>query len=291
MPNTYLGTLTVPGASALGGVLQLQASKALLAGLPAPAARQVLNQFWRLLEPRLLAQAGVPAAGSLVLVDGTVVPLSGTYLNGVFTVSGGGYSITATVSGGTITGTGTAPGGQPAQVAPPTPVANPAPAPANPAGTYTAPFSFNVLATFVNSGVPRTAINCNYYVAVAGTLTMTVEDYGNGTVDAHLDASWKETSSPGTCAVTGVISIPTSGLDYIGPATSMQFGRNNLGAGPNNVGTVSRGEYFSGAISGATVVGTVSRSFNYTAPNPSNPGETHTEGYPVTGVSVTLTKR
>ncbi len=289
VPNTYLGTLTVPGNSSLGGFLQLQASQGLLAGSLAPAELPLFNRVWRFVEPRLLAQAGVAATGSLVIADASVIPLAGTFLNGIFTVTGGGYAITATVSGGTITGNGTAPGGQTAQVSSPTPAPVTTPAPADPSGTYKGSFRFDTTAAFVNTGVPRTAINCNYKVAIAGTLTMDVTNRGNGAVDAHLIASWTETSSPGTCPVTGVINIPTSGLDYSGTATSMQFGRLNAGTGPGGTGSLTRGEYFSGAISGNTIVGTVSRSFNFTAPT-TVAGETHTEGYPVTGVSVTLTR-
>ena len=83
------------------------------------------------------------------------------------------------------------------------------------------------------------------------------------------------------------IAFPSSGLDFTGSATNLQLGRVN--SGPSGAGTVIRGEAFSGAISGSTIVGTVSRSFNFTT-STSNPGEIHVESYPNSGASVTLTR-
>lgn len=82
----------------------------------------------------------------------------------------------------------------------------------------------------------------------------------------------------------------TSGLDFQGPVTNLQAGRIETGVGGNGLGTITRTQGFSGVVSGNTILGTVSRSFNFTTPIATNPGETHFEGYPVSSASVTLTR-
>jgi hypothetical protein len=54
--------------------------------------------------------------GTLTTGGGTVIALSGTLDGSVYNVSGGGYTITATVDGLQLSGTGTAPGGQTASL-------------------------------------------------------------------------------------------------------------------------------------------------------------------------------
>jgi hypothetical protein len=242
------------------------------------------------LEPGLHAQSGVPAAGTLVTTGGSVVPLSGTYGGGVFTVSGGGYAIVASVSGGSITGSGTAPGGLAAVVNAPAPAATAAPPPADPSGTYTGPFRIDAVQTFRNTLSNGTVtVNCRFNIAITGTLVIDVQNKGNGQVQAHLATTGQESETSRTCSFppgAGGIS-GSAGYDFQGSATNLQFGR--AGSGPAGSGTVARVESFSGAIGAGEIVGTISRSFNFTGTT-STPGETHVEGYPTSSASVRLTR-
>lgn len=290
-PNTYLGTLNVAGTADLGGVIQLKASQSSLA-MHRSSAEKLLSRLVALVEPSLQAQS-VSATGSLITNSGSVVLLTGTFAANVFSMTGGGYAISATVGGGgSVSGTGTAPGGQPVVVNAPTPPPATTPPPADPSGTYTAPFRIDAVQifknTFANGNVNT---NCTFNVAIAGTLTIDVTNKGSGQVRAHLAASWVETTTPRSCPFQGSTLSLTSGLDFQGAATNLQFGRINSGpGGSNNAGTVTRAETFSGAISGSSIVGTVSRSFNFTTTT-TNPGETHVSSYPNTGSSVTLTRK
>lgn len=287
-PNTYVGSLSVGGGSDLGGSLQLTASSGLLSASNADRAMPGLARVIAWLEPRLHAQSGVPATGMLVTSSGSVVPLSGTYASSVFTVSGGGYSIVASVSGGSITGTGTAPGGLAAVVNAPAPAATAAPPPADPSGTYTGTFRIDAVQTFKNTFANgNVSTNCRFNIAITGTVVIDVQNKGNGQVYAHLTTTGQESETSRTCSFpfTGVGG--TAGYDFQGSATNLQFGR--AGSGSSGSGTVARTESFSGAIGVGEIVGTISRSFNFTTPT-STPGETHVEGYPTSSASVRLTR-
>lgn len=289
-PNTYVGSLSVGGGSDLGGSLQLTASSGLLSASNADRARPGLARVIAWLEPGLHAQSGVPATGMLVTSSGSVVPLSGTYASSVFTVSGGGYSIVASVSGGSITGTGTAPGGLAAVVNAPAPAATAAPPPADPSGTYTGPFRIDAGATFKNTLANGTVtVNCRINIAITGTLVIDVENKGNGQVYAHLKTTGQESETSRTCSfgAGGGGTSGSAGYDFQGSATNLQFGR--VSSGTSGSGTIARTESFSGAIGVGEIVGTISRSFNFTSPT-STPGETHVEGYPTSSASVRLTR-
>ena len=94
----------------LGGTIQLTAPRNASAGLRSDDTGIGLARMLAWLEPSLRAQASGAATGTLVTTNSDVILLTGTYAAGVFNVTGGGYTITATVTGGVIAGTGTAPG-------------------------------------------------------------------------------------------------------------------------------------------------------------------------------------
>lgn len=261
-PNTYIGSLSVGGASDLGGSLQLTAVSALLSASSAGQLMPGVARVIAWLEPGLHTQSGVSATGTLVTSGGSVVPLSGTYGSGVFSVSGGGYSIVASVSGGSITGT----------------------------GTYTGSFRIDAVQTFKNTlsnGTVR--IDCRFNIAIIGTLVIEVQNKGNGQVQAQLITTGQESETSRTCSFPSGAgaSIGSAGYDFQGAATNLQFGR--AGSGVSGSGTVARAEAFTGAIGAGEIVGTISRSFSGTGTT-STPGETHFEGYPTTGASVRLTR-
>jgi hypothetical protein len=228
------------------------------------------------------------------MTSGSVVPLSGTYSSNGFNVAGGGYAIVAAVGSGGLTGTGTTPGGQQATVSAPTAPPVSAPPPADPSGTYKGTFRIETIGEFKNTLPNGTvSLDCTFNAVITGTLTMEVHNNGSGQIRAHLTADSLDTYTNATCPGTWVntVSMPGSGLDFQGPATSLQFGRVIVGQGGTTVkGPVTRAEAFSGPISGNLIVGTVWRSFYFTALNP-NTGETHVESYPMSGTTVTLTRQ
>lgn len=291
VPTTYLGALSVAGGSDLGGTLQLKASQGLLAEAHIERALPSLAQVGAWLVPALQAQSGVSATGTLVTTGGSVVPLTGTYSTGTFNVSGGGYTISATVSGGNIAGTGTAPGGLSAVVSAPTPAAAPTPAPADPSGTYRGSVRIDAVEIFRNtfaSGAVNT--NCTFNLAITGNLTIEVQNVGNGQVGAHLTSTWQEAETSRSCAFafTPPGTLAARALDFQGSATNIQMGATESGAAGQ--GTLVRTQGFSGAIGTGQIVGTISRSFNFTTPT-SNPGEVHVEAYPTSSATVTLTRQ
>jgi hypothetical protein len=263
-PNASIGVLSVAGSNELGGSLLLT---------PDPG--------------------GTTAKGSLIQTSGSAVPLSGTYSGIGFNVSGGGYTIVAAAGTGGLSGTGIAPGGQAATIsAPPAPTVT-APPPADPSGTYKGTFRIETGMQFKNTRADGTSIvNCTYTAVVVGTLTMEVHNNGGGQVRAHLTVDSLDTYTPATCPWTQVDTVSMwSGLDFQGPATSLQFGRVQAGpGGSDKKGWVTRVDAFSGAISGNSIVGTAWRSFNFTTPVGTS-GETHVEAFPMSGVIVTLTKQ
>ena len=291
-PITYLGNLSVSGAANLGGSLQLTASQSATAARIADGRRGVLSRIHAWVEPTLHAQARVAATGMLITTGGAAVPLSGTFSAGVFSMAGGGYGLTATVSGGGISGSGTAPGGLPTVVSAQAPPPPAVPPPSDPSGTYRGSFRIDTVLVFRNTFPSGGVSQCTFNLAIIGTLTMDLQNLGSGQVKGHLAANWQETEVSRTCsfAFTGV-GVMTSGIDFQGPVTNLQVGRVESGTGGGDGrGTITRTQGFSGVVSGNTILGTVSRSFNFTTPIATNPGETHVEGYPVSSVSVTLTR-
>lgn len=127
--------------------------------------------------------------------------------------------------------------------------------------------------------------------ANTGTLVIDVENKGNGQVYAHLKTTGQESETSRTCwfppGAGGTSGSASPGYDFQGSATNLQFGR--VSSGSSGSGTVARTESVSGAIGVGEIVGTISRSFNFTTPT-STPGETHVEGYPTSSASVRLTR-
>jgi len=119
------------------------------------------------------------ASGTLTPGDAAAIPLAGTYDGTTFNVTGGGYSITATVNAATLSGTGKAPTGQVANVTGAGGAVSTAPA-----GTYSGTYSSTTLWTYSNS---RDGVGCMWIVQVAGTLVMKV----SGTPD-KLTAEWSD---------------------------------------------------------------------------------------------------
>jgi len=210
----------------------------------------------------------------------------------VFNVTGGGYTITAAVSGaGALTGTGTAPGGLSADVAAAQPPAASQPVPANPAGTYTGSFRIDTVEKYSetnpNQSVPF--FTCTVDVAITGTLKLIVTNTGNGQVNGDLASAWTEKPGATNCGFGFATVSQTSGLDYDGPPTNLQFGRTESGL--DGFETVTRVHGFSGVISGNTVIGTMFLSLSVTGKNHqgAGPGNVST-GWPTVSTSVTLTK-
>ena len=102
--TTFVGT--VAGSSGQSGTLSVVVQAQVAALRP---------RFFRWpLVATLHAQANtIPATGTLLLIGGGVVALTGSYnlSTGVLTLSGGGFTLTGTFSNGAITGTYTGPGG------------------------------------------------------------------------------------------------------------------------------------------------------------------------------------
>jgi hypothetical protein len=234
------------------------------------------------------AQASVTATGALVTATGKVIQLTGTYANSVFNVTGGGYTITATLTGdAAINGTGTAPGDLPAGlVATPPPLA-PQPVPANPAGTYTGSFRIDTVEKYSTTNLNQTTpyFVCTVDMAITGTLKLILTNTGNGQVDGDLSSNWTETPGATTCNFGFAGLSRNTGFDYNGPPTNLQFGLAE--SGQDGPCSLTRVQGFSGVVSGNTVIGTVSRSFICVITSNSS---TSTQGWPTVTTSVTLTK-
>jgi hypothetical protein len=252
----------------------------------------VLASVLAWVDPVVQAQASVTATGTLVTATAKVIQLTGTYANGVFNVTGGGYTITATLTGNAaINGTGTAPGDLPAGLVATPPPQAPQPVPANPAGTYTGSFHIdtvqNYSVTHPNQSVPYFA--CTVNIAITGTLKLILTSTGNGNVDGDLSSNWTETPGATTCNFGFAAISRNTGFDYSGPPTNLQFGLAETGVdGPDHL---TRVQGFLGVVSGNTVIGIVSRSFYSTGKNQVGAGpDDVVQGWPTVTTSVTLTK-
>lgn len=307
-PNTYVAELTL--ASGVTGTLTLRASSSLASREPRDIP--VWSRLLAWVEPAVAAQSST-ATGLLVTSDGVVVTLSGTFNNGTFNVSGGGYTIvaavTSTSTGTSISGTATVPGGGTAAVTPPAMLPGTSPAPANPAGTYSGTFHIETTASYVNRRVSDNSLelNCTFSVTVDGNLKVTIPGVPpSGLVQAQLDSTWTETQVPVSCRLGDVLlaAVPPSvlpstvspgpGVAYFeGSASSLVFGHADRGPNQNGQGTITRVENYVGAFSGSTVVMRVSRSFQFVNQFTSTTSGplTHVSGYPTVSALTTLTKQ
>ena len=291
--NTFVGELKASGGA--GGTLHLRAAGSLASAAPS-SVFAFGARLLALIEPRLLAQ-GSTASGLLVTDAGVTVSLTGTFSGNTFSVSGGGYFITATVTNNSLSGSATVPGGGSAAVGTPAPPPVQSPPPATPSGTYVASYRFDIPSTYVNTLVSdgSVAISCTYTAVVTGDLSLEISNGANGDVAARLTNNWVETEGDRTCpfAVYGAPITPVSPsvTEYEGPAATLTFGRADQGPGQNGTGVVVRSESFVGAVSGTTVVARVSRSFRFTNSTSAAPPRNHVSGYPTVSATVTLAKR
>jgi len=289
--NTYLAVLTVSAASNLGGAIQLSVPRTAVHVLRRDK-NTILTRALALVAPIVHAQAGATVTGTLVTNIGKVIELTGTYSGGVFSMTGGGYTITATLTGdAAINGTGTAPGDLPAGLVATPPPAAPQPVPANPAGTYNGSFHIdtvqNYSVTHPNQSVPY--FTCTVNKAITGTLKLVVTNTTNGHVNGDLSSNWTETPGTTTCGFGFASVSRNTGFDYDGPPTNLQFGLAETGQdGPDHL---TRVQGFSGVVSGNTVIGVVSRSFYSTGKNQVGAGpDDVVQGWPTATTAVTLTK-
>jgi hypothetical protein len=162
---------------------------------------EIVNVILDLFGATLHAQ-GSAASGELILPTG-VIDLTGTYTGSTFSVSGGGYALTAAESGGSLSGTGTAPEGGNLTVSPPAPPnAAPAPAPSDASGTYKVTYSVTTPEHARSTSIATGAIaeDCNYSIVMSGTLTLQLQSSGSGTYAARLVDDWSESDGPpGKC--------------------------------------------------------------------------------------------
>lgn len=242
----------------------------------------------------LTSSGSAAASGSLLPPSGDLVALEGTFADGAFDVSGGGYSFTATVGNTGISGMGTAPGGEAATVAPiPLPPGSAPPGSITRGvyrGSFTATTVFSARQTSPSGAVVGA---CNLSFVLNGTLELEVEEVQGSDVSTHLDLRWTETGTAGVgpggttpACGQGTGSSQAIGLDFDGPAGRLQYMR--MQTGRSGSGSVTRTQGFSGAPSGNAIVGTVILAYKGTVPIPQG---TNTETYPVTRVTVTLTRR
>ena len=288
--GTFVGNLTVPGQAELGGLLLLTKSGT------SPVASRSLSPRWLaafvdFVQPTVYAQGA--ATGMLVTDGGPVVSLSGTFGGGMFHMTGGGYTIAASVTGTTITGTGSAPGGATAQV-----VAVPSPPPTIPTasaeGIYRTAFHIDAPFKFKNVRADNGDVfaDCSFTLAIDGNLSLDFSKEGSN-YTGFLQTTWSERNVlPGTgfgCPTTSpVSSFGPTGVEYSGPLDPMVFAYVDRGtSGPFSI---TRTHAFVGTFTGSAFQGRFSISFNMTGLAPGPPAVMHTSGYPSTSISVTLTK-
>jgi hypothetical protein len=163
------------------------------------------------------------------------------------------------------------------------------PTPGDLSGTYRGSFRIDTVTEFRNTSANGTVtLRCTFNIALVGTLVIDVENRSGGQVSAHLAANWSESEVSRTCPfASGTALQLSSGLDFQGPPAALLFNRSLSGPGGGSL-TVTRTEGFTGAISGGTITGSISRSFSATGPIPN--AEQHFSGYPVSSVAVTLTR-
>jgi len=287
--NTFIGVVSAPGGA--GGTIQLRAASS-LSSLAPGGRTSLFARVLSLLEPVVQAQSST-ASGIFIGESGQVASLSGSFSGNTFNVSGGGFSVTATVVGTSLAGTAILPGGLSAAVTAVPPVSAPNPPPAVAAGFYDGSYQINADATYRNT-LPSDGsllIQCTYQAVAVGNITLQITDRPNGQVDSELSYSWTETEGGRTCPFV-VISSPISPgpgvMHYLGPPTTLTFGR--VDQGPNGTGYVIRSETFVGTVSGNTVVGRVSRSFQFTN-SVASPPRNHISWYPAVSADVVLVKR
>jgi len=300
--NTYVGTVDLGGG--VTGTLQLRASSSLASLKPDGVAMWSRLLEW--VEPTVAAQ-GSTASGLLFTSNGDVIPLTGTFSNGSFNVSGSGFTIVAAVANTSISGTVTGPGVSAPVLPPPAPPVT-TPPPANPVGTYTGTFHIETTMTFVNRRVSDNSLelNCTFAVTTNGSLSLRLFNVlANGNTQSELTVSYSEGRIPTSCkngdvklstvppSVSSESVNPTwAPIGFEGPASSLFYGHSTRLPNGAGQGLITEAETFSGAVSGSTVVMNVTRSHQFV-----NQLATNTSGlvnsvyvFPPVTVTTTLTK-
>ena len=305
--NTYVAEVSLGGGAT--GTLTLRASGS-LASLE-PSRVPVLSRLLAWVEPAVAAQSST-ASGFLVTSNSDVISLSGTFSGGTFNVSGGGYTIVAAVTntstGTSISGTATVPGGGSAAVTPPPPLPVTSPPAANPVGTYSGTFHIETTMSYDNRRVSDNSLelNCIFGVTTDGTLSLRLFNVlPSGLVQSELTTQWSESRRPLSCRL-GTVALsaippsvssenvsPAAGvIGFEGSASSLVYGR--VTQGPNNggQGLITEVESYVGAVSGTTVVMSVSRSHKFVNQFTSSTSGPITSvlAYPMVRVTTTLTK-
>jgi len=185
----------------------------------------------------------------------------------------------------------------------------PSPPPANPAGTYSGTFEVETLGSVVNRRVSDNSLelNCIYSFSIAGTLKVTIPGVlSSGLVQAQLDSSWSEAERPVSCrlgevqlaiippSVLSFTAAPSPGVAYFeGHAGSLVFGHAGQGPNANGQGVITRAETYVGAVSGNTLVMSITRSFQFVNQFTSSTSGpiTSVMGHPPVTVLATLTKQ
>jgi hypothetical protein len=267
----YAGVLSVEAAEDLGGSLQLSA--------PITTTTSGISTL-ALVRP---LAAAATATGTLTPNgSGTAIGLTGTYDGSRFAMSGGGYTVTATVSGGTLSGTGTAPGGQVASVT----GAGGMTFTSSPLGTYEGQYRIVTTATYDNT---RDHFSCAWKIAIAGTMTAQVLPDGKA-FTAAFDETWTESeTSRGSCPFAFNGGAPFSAGGDAKFSSSIHY--SVLESGGDGGNTIQRLRAFDGAvICGTGMVGTITKSVVNRGPAPA-PGPPGTISSSARGsVSVTLLK-
>jgi hypothetical protein len=289
--QTFVGVLSVTGADELGGLIQVSTPAGAAVRTARTAPSELLHTLGDLLVPPLLAQSGQSVTGVLMTNGGPVVQLTGTLTGGSLTLTGGAYTILATVTGtGALTGTGTVPGGLSGAITvPPTPPVTTPPA-SDPTGTYTGAFQVNTTIWHRNTNSAGTLVAaCFAPIRIDGTVTLSLSRGRNGTLVSHVDLQWTEASVQGSNCPSGYSHAFTDyrGIDFVGTPQSLVGGRVDTGTTQTG-GRITRPSTFAGAVSGSQVVGAVLLSYQFSV---SLSGETHVEWYANTSAPVTLTRR
>jgi hypothetical protein len=120
-------------------------------------------------------------------------------------------------------------------------------------------------------------LNCIFDVTTEGTLSLRIFNVlSNGMVQSELTSSWSEARRPASCKLGDVklaavppsvfaesISPSAGVAGFEGPASSLVYGRVLQGPNNNGQGVITDVEGYVGAVSGSTVVMTVSRSHQF----------------------------
>jgi hypothetical protein len=145
--------------------------------------------------------------------------------------------------------------------------------------TYKGPFRIEAVET--SNSDPNQAL-CTSTLATVGTLTLDLQEQGDGSVKGELQSEWNTTEIARTCRnPKGPIPGDHRGSDVTGTTGNLQvvdgFGSFTLS--------------FAGALSGSVINGTWTMGYTYTCLPPGPNGQAYCAGTPATGAPVTLQKQ